>query len=204
MEYDIVAFAANAQWPPYFRTYSSLTRTYTPLLCKYSIQLASSPFVFSTIPSARLPCPLLFSLTEGEPTGEICGKHIWVTHVRALIGGYCVGGWVPACFSMHVWVAYPCRQQQQAFRLQTRFLFHIVIKLLPCCTTLHSLPPSSAPLTLCLCLLGVRRATADSGQRALGEFPASWGGAGCTAAVCALAGPLSQMRAPETMIIYVL
>lgn len=99
---------------PLFCTYSSLTRTYTPLLCKYSIQLASSPFVFSTIPPARLPCPLLFSLTEGEPTGEICGKHIWVTHVRALIGGYCVGGWVPACFSTHVWVAYPCRQQQQA------------------------------------------------------------------------------------------
>lgn len=81
----------------------------------------------------------------------------------------------PSMFSLACLGAYPCRQQQ-AFRLQTCLLFHIVIKLL---STAPLPPPLPVLLTLCLCLLVAHCCMADSGQRALGEFPASWGGAGC-------------------------
>lgn len=160
------------------------THTHTHPHCSVSKVHCSSHFfpcfLYNTLCS--LPCPVLFCLTEGVPRGDICGKHIWVTHVCALIGGRCVGGrfFFPHACCMR---ACPCRQQQSRWGYvhasystssQSCLAPHRSIPSTPL-----GCPFSSVPLTPRLVFLLLTVAWPSPRRRELGELPASWGGAGC-------------------------
>lgn len=114
-------------------------------------------------------------------------RYMWEAHVGyscACTDRRVLCRWMGPSMVSHACLgAYPCRQQQQRFRLQTCLLFHSIIKLLST-VMLHFpfllFPSYSVSLILCFCLLDAYCCMAVSRQRELGEFPASWRGAGCS------------------------
>lgn len=124
---------------PFFLPYSPLPHTDSPALSvQYTALLISLCAFYNTHCSPSLSS---FILTDRRGANR---RDMWEAHLGyscARTDRRVLCRWMgPSMFSHACLGAYPCRQQQ-AFRLQTCLLFHIVIKLLTT-AALHSPLPA--------------------------------------------------------------